>query len=305
MKKLLQLCLLIGLQQQLKAQFYYQNFDGFDTNPNNSLFVHLDTLSGNIWQIGKPQKTLFNSAYTGTKVIVTDTLNSYPVNNVSRFTFAFTHYSFMNPFSPMAIQWTQKLDLEPGADGAIVEFSTDSVNWQNAHNNPNVYQFYGFDPMNKDTLSSGEYAFSGTDNNWRDVWMCLSPGVHQQNDTVFFRFTLKSDGNHTNQEGWIIDNINAHMTIIHPVKETSQIDNIVVYPNVTSGIVNVEMKKINNTDMIDNIEVLDESGRVIEAYGKNYTKVVLDIRKHKPGLYYFRVTTNNKPKLFKVVYEKN
>ena len=287
---------------RLSAQLLYTQ--SFESPQSNSFSITLVPPVNNTWQIGKPQKTLFNSARSVPRVIVTDTLNPYPVNNVSSFTFGVPlQNNFGNPI--YALRWTQKLDLDAGLDGGIVEFSNDKVNWQNAHNNPNSYQFYGFTPATKVTLPSGEQAFSGHDNTWRDLWLCVKSSFADQNDTLYFRFTLKSDGIQTNKEGWMIDNFIFSNTIIHPVKEISQLDPVVVYPNITTGIVNIEMKKIQDTDMIDAIELIDEGGRVVERFGKNYTKVILDISNHKPGLYYLRVTIHNKAQLFKLVYEKN
>lgn len=279
---------------------YNQSFDG--PQPN-SFSVTLVPSANNTWQIGKPQKTFFNAAKSAPRVIVTDTLNPYPVNDASAFVFGVRVNTSGNYI--YALRWVQKLDMDAGLDGGIVEFSNDKVNWQNAHNNANSYQFYGFTPSSKVTLPSGEYAFSGRDTTWRDLWLCVKSSYAQQNDTLYFRFSLKSDGIQNNKEGWMIDNFRFETTILHPVKEISQIDPVVVYPNITTGIVNVEMKKLKDSDGIDDIELIDESGRVVERFGKNYTKVVLDISNHKPGLYYLRVTSHNKTQLFKVVYEKN
>ncbi len=287
----------------IRCQTYNQFFDGFNTNPSNSIIVGIQTSSTNIWQIGAPQKTMFNSASTLPKVIITDTINTYPINNVSTFTFAVKNTASGFPY---ALQWKQKLDMDAGLDGGIIEISMNSGNtWQNVHNNPNVYQFYGFLPSSKDTINGNEYCFSGTDNVWRDIWLCLPTVLTNLNDTIYYKFTFKSDGINTNKEGWMIDNMNAHNTIIHPVKEISQIDNIVVYPNITNGIVNVEMKKTANTDVIQNIELYNSEGKLVESYGQNYTKVVLDISKHKAGMYYLNVTINKKVSKFKILYEKN
>lgn len=304
MKKIILLSL-ITLCYTSKSQFYSQYFDGgILTAPYSSITIHIDNSSENSWQIGRPSKTLFNSANTFAKAIITDTLNYYPVNDSSSFTFAIPLSNF--PWAPIAIQWTQKIDFDAPFDGGIVEFSNDSVTWENASWSPYAYQFYGFMPLNLGLVTSAnEGGFTGTDNVWRDIWLCIDPTYAHLNDTIFCRFTFYSDNINTNKEGWMIDNFQARTTIIHPVKEISQIDDVVVYPNISTGMVNVEMKKTKPTDAIDNIEMIDESGKVVETFGKNFTKVVLDIKKHKPGLYYFRVTTNNKPKLFKVIYEKN
>lgn len=290
----------------IKGQFY-QYFDGANTNPMNSLIVTIPTTSKNIWHVGPPQKTLFNAASTLPNVIVTDTLYKYPVNNTSAFNFRYIHPFFPASFTPpLAVRWKQKLDMESKKDGGIVEFSTNSgVTWQNAHNNPNTYQFYGFLPGSKDTINGNEYCFSGTDNVWRDIWLCINGSTAYQNDTIMFRFTFKSDSVNSDQEGWMIDNFMIQPTFIHPVKETSNVGDIVVYPNKSSGIVNVEMSKKSNSDVINNIELFNIEGKRLETYGQNYTKVVLDISKYPPGIYFLKVTIGKKTTSHKIIYEKN
>ena len=54
----------------------------FDTSYK---YIHIDTSGQNIWQVGIPQKTYFNSSYSPSRAIVTDTVNDYPVNNYSYF----------------------------------------------------------------------------------------------------------------------------------------------------------------------------------------------------------------------------
>ncbi len=281
---------------QIRSQF----FDGI---PMNSLPVTIGSGTNNIWQIGQPQKTLFSSASSTPNVIITRTTNPYPVGNTSSFT-VFALPAQMN--TPYVLQWKQKLDMDAKKDGGIIEFSNNSgTTWQNAHNNLNTYQFYGFQPANKDTINANVYCFSGRDTTWRDIWLCVKPAFATQNDTLLFRFTFKSDSTDNQKEGWMIDNFTAHQTILHPVKEISDLGDLVVYPNVTTGIINVEMRKRSDNDMISNIQLYNNEGKLVEVFGPNYTKVVLDISRHKPGLYYLNVTINKKMSRHKIVYEKN
>lgn len=285
---------------------YYQYFDGANTTPSTSIMVAIQTTSTNIWQIGKPQKTLFSSASTTPNVIVTDTVNNYPPKNVSTFTFAIFNPYWPSPGPITALRWKQKLDMDQGLDGGIVEFSnTSGTTWTNSINNPNVYQYYGWQPLNKDTLPSGEFCFSGTDNVWRDIWLCIGWPVTNANDTMMFKFTFKSDSINNPKEGWMIDNMMAYFTMLHPVKSVSQTDYLSVYPNITNGILNVEAKKQSEKDAILSMELVNIEGKVIESYGHNKTKVVLDISKHPPGLYHLKVTTNVQSSTFTVLLEKN
>src|ERR1700756_1811269 len=130
MKKIYTLLFIAFISSTSFAQYYFtQYFDGANTSPSNSIIINLDTASGNIWQVGKPQKTIFHAAATVPNALVTDTINYYPIKNTSVFTFSF---NCIAPYAVMALQWMQKLDMDPHHhDGGIVEFSTDSgTTWQ-------------------------------------------------------------------------------------------------------------------------------------------------------------------------------
>ena len=49
--------------------------------------LQMDTSLSNIWQIGEPNKVVFDTAYTPTNCIVTDTALTYPNANLSFFDF--------------------------------------------------------------------------------------------------------------------------------------------------------------------------------------------------------------------------
>ena len=308
MKQLYTLITLLFSSQILTAQVpHYQYFDGANTNPSNSIIVGIQTSTMNIWQIGKPQKTLFSSASTTPNVIVTDTINYYPKNNVSTFTFA-----IVNPYWPStgpfiaALRWKQKLDMDQGLDGGIVEYSTNSgTTWVNAMNNSNVYLYYGWQPSSKDTLPSGQFCFSGTDAVWRDIWLCMGFPILNLNDSIMMRFSFKSDSVNTNKEGWMIDNMMDYFTVMHPVKSISQIENLNVYPNITSGILNVEAIKHGDKGNIMFIELYDLTGKLIESYGQNNSKVVLDISKYPDGMYNLKVVSDVISSNFPIILQKN
>lgn len=299
--------LLICIVQFSSAQFYTQYFDGADTSVWNSIRIDIDTASQNVWQIGTPQKTIFDSAATQPYAIVTDTINFYPTNDTSRF-IAKVWMNF-GAWGIFALQWKQKLDLDQGFDGGIIEYSTDTGNtWVNVFNNPYVYNFYGFQPSNKDTLVGGEYAFSGTDSTWKDIWLCFDMSWLQQfqpNDTLLFRFTMLSDSINNNKEGWLIDNMLAHITIIHTVKETEQENYLNVYPNPANNIVNIQAQKIMDFHIVEVMELVDPLGRVVDKWTNIPTKFWFDTNKYNDGLYFLKIKTNLKSETFPLVINKH
>src|SRR5680860_1850189 len=75
--------IIIICSTNVNAQWtWWLNFE--DPQMNNER-VYIDTAGGNSWSIGAPDKTVFTSAYSPSNVIVTDTLDPYPMNDTSSF----------------------------------------------------------------------------------------------------------------------------------------------------------------------------------------------------------------------------
>jgi hypothetical protein len=305
MRRTITLSVLTALTASLNAQDYQQYFDGADTLPYNSLFIHIDNSDSthtNVWQIGRPQKTVFDAAATVPNAIVTDTINTYPSNDTSSFTFKVPNDGWA--WGILAVQWKQKLDMDSGLDGGNIEFSADSgAQWFSAFDNPNVYNFYGFQPSNVDTLPSGQQGFTGTDSSWRDIWLCWDMSWLATVDTAWVRFTFTSDSTDQLKEGWLIDNILAHITWIHTVSEVKPQQYMWIYPNPTSGRVHIETQKINAFHIIESLEIFTAQGAEVRRYQRVPTKFFVDLDDLPPGSYFMRVTTNIQTETFKVVVE--
>lgn len=288
-----------------KGQYYIQYFDGADTSAINSIIIQIDTNANNIWQIGKPQKIIFDSAATAPNVIVTDTINNYPGNNTSSFIFKYNTTSPGNWTT--AIQWKQKLDMNSDHDGGIIEYSTDTgATWHNVFNDPNVYNFFGFDPLNKDTLLNGSVAFSGTDSTWKDVWLCFkSSWLYGITDSLFLRYTFTSDTLNNGKEGWIIDNMNIHQTYIHPVKEEYQKKYLHVYPNPAKDIVNIDVKDINEFHIIKSMKLIRYDGTVAREWNNIPVHYWFYTREFADGNYFLKVKTNIKTETIPIVIKKD
>lgn len=292
-KKLLFLFIAILCVHSARSQWILnQYFDGADTLANYSFRIHIDTTGGNVWQIGRPQKTIFDSAATNPNALITDTINAYPANDTSSFTFGIKDW---NSWGILAIRWKQKLDFDKKHDGGIIEYSLDTgTTWHNVFNNPFLYSFYGFSLANKDTLETGEYALSGTDPAWKDIWLCFNQSsIHAATDSFLVRFTLKSDTGESMKEGWMIDNMKIHKTITHTVaKDPFNNTEIRVFPNLTTGIVNIEAPKAQKFHIAERIAVMNTNGQLMKEYKNVPTKYYVDIGDLPNGLYYFKVKTN-------------
>lgn len=282
---------------------FFQYFDGADTLGTNSIIIELEDDSTNIWQIGPPQKTLFDAASTQPNGIVTDTLEFYPVNDTSSFSFEIPNEITWSIF---AVQWMQKLDYDEG-DGGVVYFSTDSGGtWHNALTDPTIYNYFGFDEVNVDTLFNGEIGFTGQDNEWKNIWLCFDESwVYYAQAALQIKFTSYSDsttagviGQH---EGWLVDNIINNSTLIHTVQETEMPEYISLSPNPTDGIVQIETRKEQEYHIIESMELINASGLVVQRFGPSPTKYRIDIGQHPPGVYFLKVKTNLATETMRVV----
>lgn len=283
-------------------QTYQQYFDGADTSINNSVIIHLDTSATNIWQVGPPQKTIFDSAFSYPNVLITDTVQYYPTNNSSSFQFTTIPWEY---WGVLAIQWMQKLDIDTTGDGGIIEFSVDAgETWDNIFDNPYVYNFYGYDTTNVDTLSNGQIAFVGTDSNWKDIWLCYDMSWLNYNDSIMVRFTLLSDSNENNNEGWMVDNMLVHITLIHTVNEVEQKEYLKIQPNPTSGKIDILARKIEGTHIIEKMELINMEGKVVQEFGISPTKFSINIGHHPDGVYFLKIQTNLQTETFQVILQK-
>ena len=86
MKKIITIliCLVATSNLAFCQQSIYFNFDQ-DTNYKKYFYIDSGNVN-NIWQIGKPQKSVFNAAHSAPNALLTDTVNHYPVNDTSSVT---------------------------------------------------------------------------------------------------------------------------------------------------------------------------------------------------------------------------
>ncbi len=287
----------------LEAQSYSQYFDGADTSYYNSVFYELD--STGIWHIGQPSKTRFSFAPTFPKALITDTLNSYPSNTTASMHFK-VPMDF--PFGILAVQWVQSLDFEDSVDGGIIEFRyTDTSAWQNMFNNNYVYNIFGYDSTNVKTLSNGQVGFTGTDT-LSNIWLCIDMSWlwfsgAATDSFLDIRFTMISDSIDSQQEGWMIDNFNAHITGIHTINEVEQDRFISVTPNPTKGKLYLNAIKTGSLQYIESIQLMDLSGKMVQEWGAAPTKFEIDIQGHDSGVYILRVNSNLKKEEFRIFLE--
>jgi len=279
-----------------------------------SPYIHINSSSQNTWQIGAPQKSFFDAAYTVPNTMVTDTLNFYPVNNQSSFDLylgSFNMGGMWGGYYPydIFIDFRHKFDSDTLMDGGYITVSWDKgITWMNIIND-SVY--FGEHPAwwlpfggnsnlysSENILFNGEPGFSGKSDGW--VHTCMAWFVWPVKmawdfppDTMIIRFNFVSDGNHHDKEGWMIDQIRIFsLDLGSGIRENqpgSKRSHIAPNPVKSSAIV-----KFDKT--YDNVEysLLDVTGRIC-AVGEpgKCSQFILDRRNIFPGMYFLKLSINH------------
>lgn len=178
-----------------------------------------------LWQIGIPQKNIFNEAWSLPNALITDTINAYPDSVNTAFSLKIFPYLMGDLF----IAFTHKVDVGEG-DSCIVEFSTDGNSWlsmielfgepfsfehpfpiffdtdlQTGLSYPEI--FNGFDTVRN--LFYSDTAFDWTQTViWIDWVIIVKNNIlfDKFTDSLYVRFRFVSDENPDNKEGWMLDN---------------------------------------------------------------------------------------------------
>ena len=292
MKKLL-LSTFVLLLISVFANAQFGTFINFESVTDT--LIKIDTSQHpNIWQIGKPHKTIFDTAYSAPNALVTDTVNPYPVNNVSSFQFTvydsayiLGHYDSW-AWSATQMSFWQKMDTDTLLDGGYIEFSVDSgTTWKNI----NIIQPWIY---NNNTLFDGTPGFTGKTNGWlnRNIafWWCTGIGGYPAPHSAIIRFTFKSDNINTNKEGWMIDDLRYETYVCEGVPQLSQEDNITIAPNpfATQTTINFSATDNHQAKYISIIDVLGNEivNAILTAATTSYT---IDKGTMQAGIYFVRI----------------
>jgi hypothetical protein len=124
------------------------------------------------------------------------------------------------------------------------------------------------------------------------------------NDTLLFRFRLKSDNDATTGWGWSIDNlfIQQAPTGIEPSPVVVEFG---AYPNPTASKSTVQYNLLNESSVA--IETIDASGKIVAAidFGKQNAgthSYELDFENSPKGLYLVKLRINRTEKTVKIIH---
>ena len=271
------------------CQFSSNNFE-----ENFNLNIEIgDSPSDSLWQIGPPQKSVFDLASSEPNVIVTDTIGTYPINSSASFIVE-VNEKIMFGFPYIQLEWFHKTDLEKSVDGGIIEVSYDTGStWSNIFTDstyrPEVVGGYTWD-----TLSNGQAGITGV-KDWAWMAICWGTSIGEQppiDPTILIRFTMYSDSTDTNQDGWMLDDFYLLGGVIGNTSSSSNHKPIAVYPNPSND--RFYINENFSEDEIGELKVLDFRGASIFSKQLNLSNLQdfeIDLSHFSAGIYYLLIET--------------
>ncbi|MDO9511935.1 MAG: T9SS type A sorting domain-containing protein [Bacteroidales bacterium] len=294
---------LIIVCNRANAQWTY-DLVNFET-PVSTIII--DNTADNLWQIGTPSMVFFNAAYSGSKAIITDTLNTYAPGTSSSFI-----YIIRNPYTQTcytSLEFWHKYDTDTLTDIGIIEASYDGGNsWvmvvDTNQVSPMGSYFWWDSDMNENgsTFTTHPIITSGKSDGWiksRFNWHWWIPVVTDSiivpPDSLMIRFTFISDNINSNKEGWMIDDIRAASAgweLCSGIEERSANREVLVFPNPFSTQTTIQTKFVMKHATL---RVFNSFGQIVQQIN-NITgqEVIMHRNKLPAGCYFLQLVDNNR-----------
>lgn len=295
---LLTLLMLFCLGFSLKGQLIYVYC--FDTSTNCDAYMMTDpepvltieSTPNNIWEIGQVQKTNFTSGYNSQKAIVTDLINPYASNNTSTFVISWTtnHPSNSIHWVNSRIQFAYNVDSDTLTDYGSIEFSPDSgATWIDLLDvdDPTYGSYLDWDLY--DSTGSIPPTLSGNSNGWIQRTLNIQSLANQlaipTGTTILWRFSFISDGNQTNKDGLMFDDIALVVTPPLSLEELIA-DNIQIAPNPVVSTMDI---RFSGTAKKVQYRIYSSEGKLIKQFDNQNPETTLDLNTLNSGIYYLNI----------------
>lgn len=278
MKKILFLIVLTLIVSKTFGQAFW-DIDFEDTTTVDRVIIDTTSNINNIWQIGHPNKTIFNTAHSNPNAIVTDTANPYPTNDTSSFTVIhIASIGWEMSYPPwIDIGGYYYVNSDSLTDYGFIDFSPDLGNtWYLADSS--LGWCMGGRVMELPTLT-------GNSNGWKHFYYCLqAPYPVAMGDTILYRFNFISDSIQTNKGGLMFDNL--HFEDYYSGIEEVQNDNLIsVFPNPASDKLRIHVNS-KVTDKIK-IQIFNYAGQMLYE-NENYKGQSINTHQFSNGIYFLK-----------------
>jgi hypothetical protein len=277
------------LYAQTYCDYYCQDFE--DTICLSQFIIDTAAYPQNIWQIGRPQKLVIDTSNYSSNVIITDTMNSYPIDNQSVFIIK-NIATFGDIYGCKMFNGAYFVQTDSLNDYGLIEFSPDKgMTW--------------IDIIN-DTLYSSSFVWysskpilTGKTDGWRGFDMLFADNGSvfdiEYGDTLMFRFSFYSDSTFDSLDGLAYDNL-CFQDFVEGISETHFTPIMSkIYPNPSTDNFIIEFE--NSTYEGFELSVYDIKSKLIIRKDKIFeNKVFLDTRTLKSGIYIYKLTNINAKK---------
>ncbi|MBL7940677.1 MAG: T9SS type A sorting domain-containing protein [Flavobacteriales bacterium] len=253
----------------------------------------MDSLDG-CWQIGPPQKPVFNAALTAPNALVTDTLQPYPVGGTSYAEFSVPVYSFGDG---VEITFSQRINVDPGEAYGWVEYFDAAFTNDRVKTDPWQGWYTGYIDWTGDGLDTDSaLVFTGTNNGWGGAtltWQCLAVLQGPQNrddlpDSMRFRFAFQSRANTNGADGWMIDDLLVTNKGCSGSVAEFPHANLSVSPSPTTDRVVLELTNVPPGFV--KLELFRADGALVVQETMRNLRHVMDLAALPDGIYLLRVT---------------
>ena len=250
-----------------KQQMHWFLYDSAYLSFPNLIFIDTVHYPRNQWQVGRPQKAIFDSAYSYPNAIVTDTLHPCMPRDTSAFIIRIP----MLGEGLCSISFYYKLDIDSG-DIAFIETSDDAGhNWYNILVDSSRFYF----PIGKPNLAASTvgWDFANIDNN----------NFFHFPDSPLLRFTFISDSNVSPRAGWMLDNFRFgyYQEGVPQITNNYFLD---VYPNPARTEIT-----ITSSQRITDIALTSLVGQIVYRKPCKATEVTVDVSNLPVGVYLVRI----------------
>ena len=266
----------------------------FNFENNSAIYyaeIYRDTISNPncIWQIGNPSKNVFDSAFSYPNAIVTDTVNSYPINDTSSFIIAQRPLNgWKYPFPYCGVRGFYKVNSDSLTDYGMLEISIDNgSNWIDVLTDT---QYHFFDSTA--AFNTKKPVFTGNSDGWQEFIVNFSSLADsfsiKYSDTILLRFTFISDSIQTNKDGLMFDNIwldDWYLSVKDQQKNSLPLK---AFPNPAKHSIFLR-EEATLTYSRKKLVVRDVMGREMMRGDYSTETIRLDVSALPPGIYAYQV----------------
>jgi hypothetical protein len=275
-----------------QKNFCIINFEDWSLCWKDTLVIDTVNYPNNNWEIGQPNKAVFQNAHSEPNAIVTKLNTYYSSNDTSVFTIIYKADMGLDWYGRVTISADYRIDSDTLTDYGTIEYSPDNgLTWidlltDTFYYQLGLYQWNGPKPV-----------FSGSSSGWQKFYLQITDHTNLFNisygDTVLFRFTFISDSIQTFRDGWMIDNISIE-DIVEGIEEFhAKPINISIYPNPVSSVAVIESDTpLHKAALI----VYNAQGQKVKQLSDiDGQRITVECGHLPNGLYFVQLIEQNKP----------